>query len=530
MNTKFIFITGGVISSLGKGVTSSTIACLLKARGFKVFNQKCDPYLNVNPSNMSPLQHGEVFVTDDGAETDLDLGHYERFSDTNLNRTSSVTAGRIYSNIIENQKADKYEGKTVQFIPHVTNEIKKYFLDAAESSKADFVITEIGGTIGDLESLAFVEAIRQFKYELGASNVMNIHVTLVPHLESNGEIKTKPTQQSVAVLRNYGISPDMLVLRSAQEIPAIEKEKVSMYCGVPLDRVVVAKNEGIIYQIIQNFKSQNVEESICKYFNIKPKQPCDLSLYDELAKRIETINGEINIALIGKYVALPDAYLSCMEALKHAGYKEGVKVNITLIRSNDINESNVKILLKKCSGIVIPGTYGETGHDGVIEAIKYARMNNIPYFGICLGMEMMCVEFAESVLGIQDANSVAEDKDTLNPIIKLITDSPEHLRLGLRKIKLVDKTLVKSIYGKDIIEERHRHIYGFNIDYKEKFVEKGFVFAGQEPDTGIEEIVELKGHPFFLGVQFQPEFISRPFRPHPLFQRFIKEAKKLNYK
>ena len=530
--TKFIFITGGVISSLGKGIASASIGRLLKKRGLKVFNQKFDPYLNIDPSKMSPLQHGEVFVTDDGHEADLDLGHYERFENVNLNRTSNITSGRIYSTILEKERQGKYGGKTVQFIPHVTNEIKDRIKAAAKTSGADVVITEIGGTVGDIESLPFIEAIRQCRHEFGYENTMYIHITLVPLLRANGEIKTKPTQQSVNTLRGYGISPDMLILRSENDIPKSEREKIAMFCGVTPDNIILAKDVPIIYGIVPLFKKQKIDDQILKRFNLEVTQDDGTEDWEDLVKRISKLKDEVTIGLVGKYVELHDCYLSASEALKHAGFKLNKKVNIKWILSDSLNNENIKETLEDVSGLLVSGGYGEKNDEGIVLALNYARTNNVPLLAINLGAQLMAIEFARNVLNIDDAGIQDLDENISNPVIARLPEKYKgiklynDMRLGLFDCAIEENSITYSCYNSDLISERHRHNYEFNNLYKEQFVENGLVPVGINPKTGLVEIFELKEHPFYIGVMFHPEFRSRVLKPHPLFLKLIEIASK----
>ncbi|HHU55738.1 MAG TPA: CTP synthase [Acholeplasmataceae bacterium] len=519
---KFIFVTGGVVSSLGKGINASSLGRLLKSRGLKVFMQKFDPYINVDPGNMSPLQHGEVFVTDDGAETDLDLGHYERFIDENLSKYSSVTTGKIYLKVIEKERRGEYGGKTVQVIPHITNEIKEAVYDAAKYSGADIVITEVGGTVGDIESLPFLEAIRQVRRELGVSNTLYIHNTLVPYLEASKEIKTKPTQHSVKELRSLGINPDIIILRSEKPISKVDKEKIALFCDVSIDAVIEARDAKNLYEIPLKLANQKLDQYVVKHFNIDAKE-LDLREWLEMLDKVNKQEGEIKVAIVGKYVALQDAYLSIIESLKHAGIHLGVNVKIEFIDAEKIDKENIDILADH-NGILVPGGFGERAIEGKINAIKYARERGIPYFGICLGMQLALIEYTRNALGYKDASSREFDETTSMPIIDLKyskkgMESP--MRLGLFPCKLKDGTKIKSLYKQDIINERHRHRYEFNNEYLNIYENTDLVISGVNPDSGIVETIELKNHPWFIGCQFHPEFLSRPTRPHPLFMGFV---------
>ena len=527
--TKFIFVTGGVVSSLGKGIAASCIGRILKNRGLKVFMQKFDPYINVDPGTMSPYQHGEVFVTDDGAETDLDLGHYERFIDENLSQNSNITTGRIYSSVIAKERKGEYLGGTVQVIPHITNEIKDKLKTAATESGADVVITEIGGTVGDIESLPFLEAIRQARRDFGYENTLYVHNTLVPYLKAADEIKTKPTQHSVKELRAIGIQPDIIILRTEVEISDSQKEKIALFCDVDKENVIQALDQKVIYSVATALHEQKIDDIILNHFKIKAPK-ADMREGNDIIHRIENVNGEITIGLIGKYVSLHDAYLSVNEALKAAGYYFYKKVNIEFIDSTNITKDNVKTILCKCNGIIIPGGFGMRGTEGMIEAIKYARENKVPLFGICLGMQLVCIEYARNVIGYKDANSSEFDSNTAHPIIDLLHNQYEGidmggtLRLGLYDCHILDKnTKTYEAYNKSDIKERHRHRYEFNNKFLEVF-NRDLIITGKNPQANLVEIVELKGHPWFVACQFHPEFLSRPQRPHPLFREFIKAS------
>lgn len=525
---KYIFVTGGVVSSLGKGIAASSIGRLLKNRGLKVFMQKFDPYINVDPGTMSPYQHGEVFVTDDGAETDLDLGHYERFIDENLTKHSNITAGKIYSSVIAKERRGDYLGATVQVIPHITNEIKDKLKKAAEESQADVIITEIGGTVGDIESLPFLEAIRQARREFGYHNTLYIHNTLVPYLKAAGEIKTKPTQHSVKELRSLGIQPDMIILRTEVSINIEQREKIALFCDVDKNAVFEAKDSKILYEVATNLHAQKIDDVICDHFGLKLK-PADMREWNALIERIKNLTGEVKIALVGKYVTLQDAYISVNEALKAAGYYHGVKVNIVPIDANEITEENVFETLKDFSGILVPGGFGNRGTAGKLATIQYARKNNIPFLGICFGMQLACIEYARNAKGLKDANSTELDAQTKNPIIDYLPNQYNGinmggtLRLGLYDCKLTPNTKTALAYSQDLVKERHRHRYEFNNKFLNIF-DDNFVVAGTNPQTNLVEIVELKNHPWFVACQFHPEFLSRPQRPHPLFRDFVGAA------
>ena len=527
--TKYIFVTGGVVSSLGKGIVAASVGRVLKNRGLKVTLQKFDPYLNVDPGTMSPYQHGEVFVTEDGAETDLDLGHYERFIDVNLGQYSNVTAGRVYSSIIEKERRGDYLGGTVQVIPHVTNEIKSRVLLAGESSDADVVITEIGGTTGDIESLPFLEAIRQIRSDLGRENVCYIHCTLLPYIKAAGEMKTKPTQQSVKELRGLGIQPDIIVVRNELALTDELRAKISLFCDIPKQNVIESRDVSNLYQLPLNLKAQKIDDIVLKHFNLTAKE-ASMEEWISLVERVDNLKDEVRIALVGKYVELHDAYISVVESLKHAGYKHNSKVKIDWIQSEDITEENVHEYLKEADGILVPGGFGDRGVEGKITAIKYARENKIPFFGICLGMQLAAVEFARNVCGLTGAHSSELDPNTPYPIINLFPDQENvvemggTLRLGSYPCTLTEGSQAHKEYGEINITERHRHRYEFNNFYRERLTNKGLVLSGVSPDGRLVEIVELPEHPWFVAGQFHPEFKSRPEKAHPLFAGFIKAS------
>ena len=527
--TKYIFVTGGVVSSLGKGIVAASVGRVLKNRGLKVTLQKFDPYLNVDPGTMSPYQHGEVFVTEDGAETDLDLGHYERFIDVNLGQYSNVTAGRVYSSIIEKERRGDYLGGTVQVIPHVTNEIKSRVLLAGESSDADVVITEIGGTTGDIESLPFLEAIRQIRSDLGRENVCYIHCTLLPYIKAAGEMKTKPTQQSVKELRGLGIQPDIIVVRNELALTDELRAKISLFCDIPKQNVIESRDVSNLYQLPLNLKAQKIDDIVLKHFNLTAKE-ADMEEWTSLVERVDNLKDEVRIALVGKYVELHDAYISVVESLKHAGYKHNSKVKIDWIQSEDITEENVHEYLKEADGILVPGGFGDRGVEGKITTIKYARENKIPFFGICLGMQLAAVEFARNVCGLTGAHSSELDPNTPYPIINLLPDQENvvemggTLRIGSYPCTLTEGSQAHKEYGEINITERHRHRYEFNNFYRERLTNKGLVLSGVSPDGRLVEIVELPEHPWFVAGQFHPEFKSRPEKAHPLFAGFIKAS------
>ena len=527
--TKYIFVTGGVVSSLGKGIVAASVGRVLKNRGLKVTLQKFDPYLNVDPGTMSPYQHGEVFVTEDGAETDLDLGHYERFIDVNLGQYSNVTAGRVYSSIIEKERRGDYLGGTVQVIPHVTNEIKSRVLLAGESSDADVVITEIGGTTGDIESLPFLEAIRQIRSDLGRENVCFIHCTLLPYIKAAGEMKTKPTQQSVKELRGLGILPDIILVRNELDLNDELRAKISLFCDIPKQNVIESRDVSNLYQLPVNLKAQKIDDIVLKHFGLTAPE-ADMTEWLSLVDRVDNLKENVRIALVGKYVELHDAYISVVESLKHAGYKHNAKVKIDWIQSEDITEENVHEYLKDADGILVPGGFGDRGVEGKITTIKYARENNVPFFGICLGMQLAAVEFARNVCGLTGAHSSELDPNTPYPIINLLADQENvvemggTLRLGSYPCTLAEGSVAHKEYGEINITERHRHRYEFNNFYRDRLTDKGMVLSGVSPDGKLVEIVEIPEHPWFVAGQFHPEFKSRPEKAHPLFAGFIKAS------
>ena len=533
MKTKFIFVTGGVVSSLGKGIAASSIGRILKNRGLKIFMQKFDPYINMDPGTMSPYQHGEVFVTDDGAETDLDLGHYERFIDESLSKNSNITTGKIYSNVIQKERRGEYNGGTVQVIPHITNEIKDKLKKAGVESNADIVITEIGGTVGDIESLPFLEAIRQARRDFGYENTLYIHNTLVPYLKAADELKTKPTQHSVMELRKIGIQPDIIILRTEVPISESQKDKIALFCDVNKENVIEALDQKIIYNVAKSLHEQNIDDIILKHFRIDAKE-ADMSEWYHLIERIESLNGDIRIGLVGKYVNLHDAYLSVAEALKAAGYYFYKRILIDYIDSSLIDKSNVEEKLSNLDGIIIPGGFGDRGIEGMLIAIEYARINKIPLFGICLGMQLICIEYARNEIGYKDANSGEFDKETKHNIIDYLENQYDGiniggtLRLGLYDCHIEDmESKTYKAYQKLDIKERHRHRYEVNNKFLEIF-DKDLKITGRNLKSNLVEIVELKNHPWFIGCQFHPEFLSRPERCHPLFKDFIEAA--MHYK
>lgn len=532
--TKYIFVTGGVVSSLGKGITAASLGRLLKSRGFKVTIQKFDPYINVDPGTMSPYQHGEVFVTDDGAETDLDLGHYERFIDINLSKGSNVTAGKIYQSVINKERRGDYLGGTVQVIPHVTNEIKERVFRVGREDNADFVITEIGGTVGDIESLPFLEAIRQVKKEVGKNDVLYIHVTLVPYISAAGELKTKPTQHSVKELRSIGISPDIIVCRSEKEISKEMCEKMAMFCDVDPDAVIQNLTAKSIYEVPMLMEEQGLDRIVLKKLDVEDR-PKDMGgWHDMVARILKKYDNKVTIAVVGKYVELQDAYISITESLRHAAVYNETELEINWVNAEEIEGEDVNLdeVLAEADGILVPGGFGDRGIEGKIKAIQYARENKIPFFGICLGMQCAVIEYARHKCGMDKANSSEFDKNTKYPVIDLmaeqldVEDMGGTMRLGLYPCKVYPGTLTQKAYGEELIYERHRHRYEFNNAFREEIIKNGLVIGGTLPNGRLVEIVELPQdvHPWFLGAQFHPEFKSRPTNPHPLFRDFIAAA------
>lgn len=529
MTTKYIFVTGGVVSSLGKGITAASLGRLLKERGLKVSIQKFDPYLNYDPGTMSPYQHGEVFVTDDGAETDLDLGHYERFIDENLSQYSNVTTGKIYWSVISKERKGDYLGGTVQVIPHITDEIKERMCRVANDQNPDIVITEIGGTVGDIESQPFLEAIRQMKHQVGPENVLYIHVTLLPYLRKAGELKTKPTQHSVKELRSIGIQPDILVCRSEQEVPQDLKEKIALFCNVEPEAVVQNLDADYLYEVPLLLEKEGLASLVCNKLSLSC-QRVDLTKWEQMVQGAKNLKKQVTIALVGKYVELKDAYLSVAEALNHGGLHNNARVDIKWIHSEEITSKNVAEYLKDVDGILIPGGFGHRGIEGKITAIGYARENNIPFFGICLGLQTTVIEFARNIVHLDKAHSAELDPETPYAVIDLmpeqkdIDDKGGTMRLGIYPCKLTKGTKAYEAYGEEVIYERHRHRYEFNNQYRDLLEEKGLVISGVSPDDRLVEMVELPNHPWFVACQFHPEFKSRPNRSHPLFREFIKAA------
>jgi len=528
---KYIFVTGGVVSSLGKGITAASLGRLLKSRGMKVTIQKFDPYINIDPGTMSPYQHGEVYVTEDGAETDLDLGHYERFIDINLSKYSNITTGKVYNTVIKKERRGDYLGGTVQVIPHITNEIKSRIDKVGAESNADVVITEIGGTVGDIESQPFLEAIRQWSYDVGRENVMYIHVTLVPYLAKAGEMKTKPTQHSVKELRNIGIQPDMIVCRTQFPLSEDMKDKIALFTNVPKKRVMQNMDADTLYEVPLMLEDEGLAREVVEYFNFEKVEP-DLSAWRSMCEKFKNPQGTVKIALVGKYVELRDAYLSVAEALRHAGIDNDVAIDIDWIHSEEVTFNNVKEMLKDADGILVPGGFGDRGIEGKIVAIQYARENKVPFLGICLGMQMAVVEFARNVLKLEKAHSSELDPQTPYPVIDLMDDQVDienmggTMRLGIYPCKLAEGTRAQAAYGENLIYERHRHRWEFSNQFREMFVDAGLIISGISPDEELVEIIELKDHPYFVASQFHPEFKSRPTRSHPLFREFIKASKK----
>ncbi len=527
MKTKFIFVTGGVVSSLGKGIAAASIAALLENRGLRLTLQKLDPYINVDAGTMNPFQHGEVFVLDDGAETDLDLGHYERFAHPPLTRLNNITTGKIYHSVIEKERKGEYLGKTVQVVPHITDEIKSSLIKV--SNDVDLVIAEIGGTVGDIESLPFLEAIRQFRYDVGEENVLYIHLTLVPYISASGELKTKPTQHSVQKLREIGIQPDLLLCRTDRALSKEIKSKIALSCNLALDSVFTAPDVASIYEVPLVFHDEGVDEKIVELLNIWTRKP-DLKDWRHLIGRIKNLTQEVTIGIVGKYVHLTDSYKSLNESLRHGGFKHNTKVNLKFIDSEELENQKPSQVLEGIDGILVPGGFGDRGIEGKIRAVQYARENHIPFFGICLGMQIACIEFARNVVGLKKANSREFDAQSPHPVIdlmegqKTILHKGATMRLGAYPCSLEKGSLAAQIYGEREISERHRHRYEFNNSYRDRLKEKGLVFSGLSPDGSLVEIVEYRDHPHFIGCQFHPEFKSRPMAPHPLFESFVAQA------
>ncbi|MFB6466259.1 CTP synthase [Cytobacillus sp. Hz8] len=533
--TKYIFVTGGVVSSLGKGITAASLGRLLKNRGLNVTIQKFDPYINVDPGTMSPYQHGEVFVTGDGAETDLDLGHYERFIDINLTKYSNVTTGKIYSTVLKKERRGDYLGGTVQVIPHITNEIKERVFRAGRETNADVVITEIGGTVGDIESLPFLEAIRQIKSDIGRDNVMYVHCTLVPYIKAAGEMKTKPTQHSVKELRSLGIQPNVIVVRTEMPMTQDMKDKIALFCDIDAKAVIECQDADTLYTIPLALQEQNFDQIVCDHLKIQSHE-ADMTEWKKLIEKVVNLSRKTKIGLVGKYVELQDAYISVVEALKHAGYSFDSDIEIKWINAEHVTSQNVTDLLDDVDGILVPGGFGDRGIEGKILAIQYARESKKPFLGICLGMQLASIEFARNVLKLDGAHTAEIDPDTLHPIIDLLPEQKDiedlggTLRLGLYPCKLEEGTKAFAAYNDKVIYERHRHRYEFNNQYRQEMEKAGFIFSGTSPDGRLIEIIELKDHPWFVASQFHPEFTSRPTRPQPLFRDFVEASLKMSEK
>lgn len=528
MPTKYIFFTGGVVSSVGKGVTAAALGRTLKERGFRVAVQKLDPYINVDPGTMSPYQHGEVFVLDDGAETDLDLGHYERFIDIRVSKVSNFTTGQVYAEIISKERRGDYLGGTIQVIPHITNEIKRRIGLVAKTTGADIVLVEVGGTVGDIESQPFLEALRQLRTEVGRENVLFVHVTWLPYIGATGELKTKPTQHSVAALRSIGISPNMIIARSDYPVDEELCEKIALFCDVDKKAVIPMVTSKVLYEIPLLIERAGMADYVLKLLGLEARQKPDWSEWERLVNEVKREKPTVRVALVGKYVELHDAYMSVREALKHAALAAGVEVHIEWVHSADLEKDKGWDVIQRVDGILVPGGFGSRGTEGKIMAARYARENKVPYLGLCLGMQLMCIEFARNVLGLEDANSSEFDRSTQHPVIDLmleqrsITDMGGTMRLGLYPCVLKPGTKAAAAYGVEQIEERHRHRWEFNNNYREMFEQAGMVFSGLSPDGKLVEIAEIRDHPYMLGSQFHPEFLSRPNRPHPLFVGFMK--------
>ena len=522
-NVKYIFVTGGVVSGLGKGITAASLGRLLKAKGYKVTSQKLDPYINVDPGTMSPYQHGEVFVTEDGAETDLDLGHYERFIDENLNKYSNLTTGKVYWNVLNKERRGDYLGETIQVIPHITNEIKNFIHSVGKKAEADIVITEIGGTTGDIESQPFIEAIRQLSIEVGRENCLFIHVTFIPYIVGSGEYKSKPTQHSVKELLSMGVAPNIIVARCDQPIPDSIRQKISMFCNVREDCVINNTTVPVLYEAPQMLEESNFSEIVCRELGLE-------NVKGDMREWIRNSDKEVTIGLVGKYVQLHDAYLSVAEALRHGGWENGANVNIEWIDSEGVNQDTVGRLLEKCDGLLVPGGFGDRGIEGKITAIRYAREHDMPFLGICLGMQMAVVEFARNVLGLKNANSSEFAPEGESPVIHWMPDQRGDIqmggtmRLGAYPCVVMPGTKLEEAYHQPEVAERHRHRYEFNNSYRDKFLAGGMVFSGLSPDSRLVEAVELPDKKFFVGVQYHPEFKSRPNHAHPLFRELIRAA------
>ena len=527
--TKYIFITGGVVSSLGKGITAASLGRLLKSRGLNVWLQKFDPYINVDPGTMSPYQHGEVYVTEDGAETDLDVGHYERFVDENLNKYANCTTGKIYQAVLDKERSGVFMGQTVQVIPHITNEIKERVTLMEKTAEPDIIISEIGGTVGDIESLPFLEAIRQLKFDLGKERVMYIHVTLIPYIKTAAELKTKPTQHSVKELRSIGIQPDVLVCRTEQDLSEDTKAKLALFCDVPTEAVIQLKDADSIYQVPLMLAGEGLDQQVIKILGLDCPE-ANLADWKTMVTKVENLTDTVTVALVGKYVQLPDAYLSIAEALKHAGFQYNTDVRIQWICAEQMEKEGPEKLLQDADAVLVPGGFGERGIEGKIAAARYARENDLPFMGICMGLQCAVIEFARNVCGYEDANSREFDRGSSHPVIHLMPeqegshDKGGNMRRGKYSCRLTTGSKVQQAYGTDEVVERHRHRYEINNEYREEFEAQGMMVSGVSPDGSLIEIIELSDHPWFVGCQFHPEFKSRPNRPHPLFSGFIQSA------
>ena len=528
-STKYIFITGGVVSSLGKGICAASLGRLLECQGISVTILKLDPYLNVDPGTMSPYQHGEVFVTDDGSETDLDLGHYERFTDVNMSKSNNVTAGMIYHSVISKERRGDYLGGTVQVIPHVTNEIKDRIRRPVKDKHVDVVIVEIGGTVGDIESLPFLEAIRQFRKDVGRDNAINIHVTLVPYLQSSGEFKTKPTQHSVKELRSIGILPEIIVCRSEKPIPDDHKEKIALFCDVENDAVIGMEDAASIYEVPLKLEDQRLDIAVIKYLRLSTRKK-DISEWKKYVTKMQACDRTLEVAIVGKYVALSDAYISVVESVRHASVHHGIKVTFRWVDAEEVEKLGAAALLANVAGVIVPGGFGHRGIEGKIQAIQYAREQKIPFLGLCLGMQTAVIEFGRNVVHLSEANSTEFRAMCAHPVIDLlpeqkdVTDLGGTMRLGVYPCKVQKDSKLHTAYGDELIYERHRHRYEFNNEYRARYEAKGLSFSGLSPDGRLVEVIELKDHPFFLATQYHPEFKSRPNRPHPLFRDFVGAA------
>ncbi len=530
MNAKYIFVTGGVVSSVGKGIGVASIGRILKSRGLSVSVMKLDPYLNVDPGTMSPYQHGEVFVTRDGGETDMDLGHYERFIDLELTRSSNLTAGQVYMSILGKERRGDFLGGTIQTVPHVTNEIKERIMALADETKAEVIVVEVGGTVGDIEGLPFLEAIRQMRNEVGRDNAFYIHMTLLPHMSATGELKTKPTQHSVKELQAIGIQPDAIICRSDSPMPPSMKDKISLFCNVPQDAIIPLVTVPRVYEVPLILEEYGLGDLLISSLGLEENGK-DMTAWASMVERMNQTNEKVPIALVGKYVELPDSYISVREALKHAGLHQDRDIEIQWVHSEDIEREGPDSLLKTACGIVVPGGFGPRGVSGMIEAARYARQNKIPYLGLCLGLQVMVVEYARNVLGLESANSSEIDPDTPHPVIDImpeqrsVTDKGGTMRLGVYPCRLLEGSLTQRAYGQTLVHERHRHRFEVNNTFREALENEGLLASGVSPDGKLVEIVEVSGHPFMVGVQFHPEFCSRPNRPEPLFRKFVATAK-----